>query len=89
MTGNSDAETLSGIERAIEMHGNQTLFAEQLSAHIGEKVAQSRISTWLSYGYVPAGRAQAVSDITGIPLADLIRKTRRTRRMRGRNDASA
>lgn len=79
----------TGIERAVQMHGTQSLFAEQLSAKLGEKVAQSRVSTWLANGYVPTERAQAVSDITGIPLADLIRKTKRTRRISGRASASA
>ena len=70
----------SGIERAVLMHGTQILFAEQLSAELGERVVQSRVSDWISKGYVPRARAQAVSNITGIPLADLIRKTKRTRR---------
>ena len=79
----------TGIERAVRMHGTQSLFAEQLSAKLGEKVAQSRVSVWLTNGYVPAERAQAVSNITGIPLADLIRKTKRTRRISGKTSETA
>lgn len=87
--GNYRMASETGIERAVQMHGTQSLFAEQLSAKLGKTVAQSRVSTWLANGYVPTERAQAVSDITGIPLTDLIRKTKRTRRISGRAAPSA
>lgn len=71
---------LTGIERAVRRVRTQTILAQCISEILGTPVGQSRISTWRAMGYVPAARAQAVSEATGIPVEDLLRKSKRKSR---------
>jgi DNA-binding transcriptional regulator YdaS (Cro superfamily) len=64
-------KNLQGIALAIERAGGQT----SLAAQIG--VTQSAVSKWFYAGYIPRLHKQAVADLTGIPVGDLERKTKR------------
>jgi ATP-dependent protease HslVU (ClpYQ) ATPase subunit len=71
---------ISGIQRAIDAAGTQTELARRISELAGRKIPQARISEWLDLGYVPRRKVALVSEVTGIPVADLERKTKRTRK---------
>lgn len=58
---------LTGIERAVKAVRTQTNLAAAINR------TQARISMWVKDGYVPADSARAVSDATGVPVADLLR----------------
>lgn len=57
----------SGIQRAVDAAGSQAALANQL------EVSQQFIHKSVRKGYLPLDRAQAVSAIYGIDLADLVR----------------
>lgn len=65
------SDGLTGIERAVRAVRTQT----NLATAIG--VTQSRVSEWVTKGYVPKARANRVSRATGIPVEDLLRKRKR------------
>lgn len=64
-------EVLSGIARAVKAVRTQTNLA------VACKVTQSRISEWVSKGYVPKARAAIVARASGIPVEELLRKRKR------------
>lgn len=76
-------DELSGINRAIAAAGSQVALAAALSVRSGDKVLQSTISRWVSRGGVPGWHAADVSEITGVPIADLLKKTPRKKRSNG------
>lgn len=53
---------------------NYKKFAEALSEIAGRRIAPSTIHGWVGIGWVPPRRAEAVHRLTGVPIADLIRK---------------
>lgn len=74
---------IPGIVRAIKAAGTQAELALKLSEELGmmeRPIRQGTIAQWVRYGYVPRARAPAVAKITGIPLVDLVRQTKRTSR---------
>lgn len=80
---------LTGIERAVRRVRTQTILAQSISAILGTPVTQARVSAWVSMGYVPAARARAVSEATGIPVEDLLRKSKRkSRKHASQNNAA-
>lgn len=87
-------DTKSGIARAIAFAGNQSALSKLIWEKCRVHIWQSRVSEWERVGWVSKGKAEYVSLATGIPLADLVRPTKRenrrvpARRKRG-NDANA
>lgn len=77
------SDELTGIMRAVTVLRTQAHLAELLSQLTGDRINQSRVSTWIANGYVPRSRAAAVSQVSGIPVTDLVRKTPR-RNSRGK-----
>lgn len=69
------SDKISGIQMAIINAGGQSALARALSAAGIERIAQRTVSDWAKKGYVPTRCVRAVSEITGIPLGDLLRKT--------------
>jgi hypothetical protein len=68
------AHELSGIERAVRVVRTQTELARLISEAAGEPISQARVSCWIEVGYVPRRRAGYVSEVTGVPVDDLVRK---------------
>lgn len=60
----------SGIRRAVEKAGSAYALARQLS-QAGTKVLPGSVAYWLSKDHVPAAKVEAVSELTGIPVAEL------------------
>ena len=82
------SDELTGIVRAVQALRTQAHLAEMLSELTGDRINQSRISTWIANGYVPRKRARAVAEVSGVPYTDLIRQTPR-RSARGQNNRNA
>lgn len=68
---------ISGIMRAINAVGSQTELARRLSAISDRPIHQSSISRWAENGYAPRKKARLVSQVTDIPITDLLRQTPR------------
>ena len=67
----------TAVEKAIifsggERKGTQETLREALSKK-GVTVAQSTISDWKKNGYITPQYAKAVSEITGIPVSELVK----------------
>ena len=67
----------SGIARAIEFFGSQTVMAARLAKETGAPINQGYISKWLAAGHVPRKRAPLVAELTGVDVNDLLRTSPR------------
>lgn len=64
----------TGIQRAVEAIGSQKKLAKLMREAGDTNVTQSRVWHWVQIGYVPKKRAASVAELTGVPLADLLRQ---------------
>jgi hypothetical protein len=64
---------LSGIECAVRSAGGQTALAAMLTKKIGRHLHRESVSLWVHRGYVPPEHSHAISELTGIPVAELIK----------------
>lgn len=58
--------TPTGIDRAIAITGSGT----QLASKLG--VSHQVVYRWHAKGFVPRDRAQQISELTGVPVRDLL-----------------
>jgi DNA-binding transcriptional regulator YdaS (Cro superfamily) len=56
----------TGIERAVEKAGSQTVLAAELG------VSQQVVSRWMRRGWVPSSRVPEIAKRFGVPRASLI-----------------
>lgn len=66
---------MTGIEKAIAALAERDTLArpggaEVLAERLG--VSQQAVSGWKAKGWVPAGRAKAISDMTKVPMRELV-----------------
>ena len=64
----------TGIERAVAIVGSQAILAKLLSSRFPDvpHPSQQAISNWVRQGHVPLARAQEISALTKVPVADLV-----------------
>jgi DNA-binding transcriptional regulator YdaS (Cro superfamily) len=73
-------EKMTGIQRAVQAAGSQNALVERLllDAPSGRAApSQQAVSQWVKRGFVPAGRANDISAVTGVPAIDLVSKNLR------------
>jgi DNA-binding transcriptional regulator YdaS (Cro superfamily) len=65
---------MSGIEKALAVmavrEGVRPGGAEALAEALG--VSQQAVSQWKAHGYVPPRRARQITELTGVPVAELV-----------------
>lgn len=74
-------DQISGITKAINLAGNQSMLAVLIYERTGTMIRQSRISDWERSGRVPKRRAELVHRATGVPIDDLVRDKSRAHRI--------
>lgn len=78
------AGDFSGIRRAIAAFGTQAALADELTKRTHIKIPLETVSRWATLGYVPGNYIPVVSEMSGVPAADLARQTpRKTRSDKG------